>query len=140
MEFKYLHTMLRVSDIDKSLDFFCNKLGLKKLGRYDNEKGRFTLVFLAAEGDKAQIELTHNWDPEELDVGRGFGHLAYLTDDIYTLCKGLVDKGVTLNRPPHDGKLAFVKSPDGHSIELIQRGKGLEPAEPWKSMENVGTW
>ena len=138
---KYLHTMVRVSDLDKSLDFYCNKLGLKEIDRYDNDKGRFTLVFLAAPGDEeAQVELTHNWDPEDYDEGRNFGHLAYAVDNIYEVCQHLMDSGVTINRPPHDGHMAFVRSPDNISIELLQRGDVLSPAEPWASMENTGHW
>jgi lactoylglutathione lyase len=138
---KYLHTMVRVSDIDASLDFYCNKLGLVELRRYDNEKGRFTLVFLAAPGDEdAQVELTYNWDPEEYGEGRNFGHLAYRVDDIYALCQKLMDGGVTINRPPRDGHMAFVRSPDNISIELLQKGDPLPPKEPWASMENSGHW
>ena len=138
---KYLHTMVRVSDLDASLDFYCNKLGLTELRRYDNDKGRFTLVFLAAPGDEdAQVELTHNWDPEEYGEGRNFGHLAYAVDDIYAVCQRLMDGGVTINRPPHDGRMAFVRSPDNISIELLQKGDALEPAEPWQSMGNTGHW
>ena len=138
---KYLHTMVRVTDIDASLDFYCNKLGLKELKRYDSEQGRFTLVFLAAPGDDtAQVELTHNWDPEEYDEGRNFGHLAYQVDDIYALCQKLMDAGVTINRPPRDGHMAFVRSPDNISIELLQKGESLAPTEPWASMASVGHW
>lgn len=138
---KYLHTMVRVTDIDASLDFYCHKLGLVELRRYDNEQGRFTLVFLAAPGDQdAQVELTYNWDPEEYGEGRNFGHLAYQVDDIYTLCQRLMDNGVTISRPPRDGRMAFVRSPDNISIELLQKGAALEPAEPWVSMPNVGHW
>lgn len=138
---KYLHTMVRVTDIDASLDFYCNKLGLRELKRYDSEQGRFTLVFLAAPGDDAaQVELTHNWDPEEYDEGRNFGHLAYQVDDIYALCQTLMDAGVTINRPPRDGHMAFVRSPDNISIELLQKGESLAPKEPWASMESVGHW
>jgi lactoylglutathione lyase len=138
---KYLHTMVRVSDIDESLDFYCNKLGLVELHRKDSEQGRFTLVFLAAPGDEeAQVELTHNWDPEEYGEGRNFGHLAYRVDDIYALCQHLIDNGVTINRPPRDGRMAFVRSPDNISIELLQKGDALPPAEPWASMENSGHW
>ena len=138
---KYLHTMVRVSDLDASLDFYCNKLGLTELRRYDNEKGRFTLVFLAAPGDEdAQVELTHNWDPEEYGEGRNFGHLAYRVDDIYALCGKLMDAGVTINRPPRDGHMAFVRSPDNISIELLQKGDALPPEEPWASMPNSGHW
>lgn len=138
---KYLHTMVRVADIDASLDFYCNKLGLEELRRFDNEAGRFSLVFLAAPGDtEAQVELTHNWDPEPLDGGRNFGHLAYAVDDIYALCQRLLDGGVTINRPPRDGHMAFVRSPDNISVELLQKGKPLPPKEPWTSMPNTGEW
>ncbi len=138
---KYLHTMVRVTDIDTSLDFYCNKLGLIELRRKDVEAGRFTLVFLAAPGDEdAQIELTWNWDPEAYGEGRNFGHLAYGVDDIYVTCQRLMDAGVTINRPPRDGWMAFVRSPDNISIELLQKGEALAPAEPWVSMENSGTW
>ena len=138
---KYLHTMVRVSDLDESLAFYCNKLGLTEIRRYDNEKGRFTLVFLAAPGDdEAQVELTHNWDPEEYGEGRNFGHLAYAVDNIYASCQRLLDSGVTINRPPHDGRMAFVRSPDNISIELLQEGAALAPTEPWASMENTGYW
>ena len=138
---KYLHTMVRVSDIDASLDFYCNQLGLQELRRYDNEKGRFSLVFLAAPGDEdAQVELTYNWDPEEYGEGRNFGHLAYRVDDIYALCQKLMDAGVTINRPPRDGHMAFVRSPDNISIELLQKGEALPEKEPWASMPNTGHW
>ena len=138
---RYLHTMVRVTDIDASLDFYCNKLGLTELKRYDSEQGRFTLVFLAAPGDEAaQVELTHNWDPEEYDEGRNFGHLAYRVDNIYALCQKLMDAGVTINRPPRDGHMAFVRSPDNISIELLQKGDSLPPEEPWASMASVGHW
>jgi lactoylglutathione lyase len=138
---KYLHTMVRVSDVDESIDFYCNKLGLVELKRYDSENGRFTLIFLAAPGDEeAQIELTYNWDPENYDEGRNFGHLAYRVDDIYALCQKLMDAGVTINRPPRDGHMAFVRSPDNISIELLQKGDALPPKEPWASMENTGHW
>ena len=138
---KYLHTMVRVADLDASLDFYCNKLGLEELRRIDNEGGRFTLVFLAAPGDsEAQVELTHNWDPESLSGGRNFGHLAYHVDDIYALCQRLMDGGVTINRPPRDGHMAFVRSPDNISVELLQAGKPLPPEEPWASMPNTGEW
>lgn len=138
---KYLHTMVRVSDLDTSLDFYCNKLGLKELRRHDNEQGRFTLVFLAAPGDEtAQVELTYNWDPETYAGGRNFGHLAYAVDDIYALCQHLMDQGVTINRPPRDGRMAFVRSPDGISIELLQHGEALAPKPPWNEMPNVGEW
>lgn len=138
---KYLHTMVRVSDLDESLDFFSRKLGLQEIRRYDNPEGRFTLVMLAAPGDEsAQIELTYNYDPEELAGGRNFGHIAYQVDDIYETCQRLMDAGVTINRPPRDGHMAFVRSPDGISIELLQKGDDLPPREPWASMENTGTW
>lgn len=138
---KYLHTMVRVSHLDASLDFYCNKLGLRELSRRDNEQGRFTLVFLAAEGDEnAQIELTHNWDPETYDEGRNFGHLAYRVDNIYDLCATLQSKGVTINRPPRDGRMAFIRSPDNISIELLQAGDPLPAQEPWLSMPNTGKW
>ncbi len=138
---RYLHTMVRVSDLDESIDFYCNKLGLEELRRTDNEKGRFTLVFLAAPGDHdAQIELTYNWDAESYTEGRNFGHIAYAVDDIYAVCQRLLDAGVTINRPPRDGHMAFVRSPDNISIELLQAGKALPPAEPWASMENSGRW
>jgi lactoylglutathione lyase len=133
--------MVRVSDLDASIDFYCNKLGLKEIRRNDYESGRFTLVFLAAEGDEdAQIELTYNWDPEPYGEGRNFGHLAYAVDDIYAVCQRLLDKGVTINRPPRDGRMAFVRSPDNISIELLQKGEPLAPSEPWISMENTGKW
>ncbi len=139
---KYLHTMVRVRDLDESLDFYCNKLGLEELRRIDVEAGRFSLVFLAAPGDsEAQVELTHNWDEKDgYGGGRNFGHLAYAVDDIYAACQRLQDGGVTINRPPRDGHMAFVRSPDGVSIELLQAGKPLAPAEPWASMENTGEW
>ena len=138
---KYLHTMVRVTDIDKSLDFYCDKLGLVELKRYESEQGRFTLVFLAAPGDEdAQVELTYNWDPEEYGEGRNFGHLAYRVGNIYELCQKLMDAGVTINRPPRDGHMAFVRSPDNISIELLQEGDSLPPQEPWASMENTGHW
>lgn len=139
---KYLHTMVRVSDVQQSLDFYCAKLGLQEVRRYDSEQGRFTLIFLAAPGDeqRALLELTFNWDPEEYGTGRAFGHLAYEVEDIYALCGRLMAAGVTINRPPHDGRMAFVKSPDGISIELLQKGAALAPAEPWKSMASTGTW
>ena len=138
---KYLHTMVRVSDVDESIDFYCSKLGLVELKRYDSEKGRFTLIFLAAPGDEeAQIELTYNWDPEDYDEGRNFGHLAYRVDDIYALCQKLMAAGVTINRPPRDGHMAFVRSPDNISIELLQKGDALPPKEPWASMPNSGHW
>jgi len=138
---KYLHTMVRVTDLEKSLEFYCTKLGLKEMGRFDVEEGRFSLVFLAAEGDEeAQVELTYNWDPEPLEGGRNFGHLAYRVDNIYETCQRLLDHGVTINRPPRDGRMAFVRSPDNISIELLQDGPALPPQEPWQSMENVGEW
>ena len=138
---KYLHTMVRVTDIDASLDFYCKALGLEELRRFDSEQGRFTLVFLAAPGDEsAQVELTHNWDPEPYPGGRNFGHLAYAVDDIYATCQKLMDHGVTINRPPRDGRMAFVRSPDGISVELLQHGEALAPAEPWTSMDNTGEW
>ncbi len=138
---KYLHTMVRVTDIDASLDFYCDKLGLVELKRYESEKGRFTLVFLAAPGDdSAQVELTYNWDPEDYGEGRNFGHLAYRVDNIYETCQRLMDGGVTINRPPRDGHMAFVRSPDNISIELLQAGDALPPQEPWASMENNGHW
>ncbi|HMM13481.1 MAG TPA: VOC family protein [Parvibaculum sp.] len=138
---KYLHTMVRVLDLDKSLEFYCKHLGLEELGRYDNEQGRFTLVFLAAPGQKeAQIELTHNWDPETLGEGRNFGHLAYEVEDIYALCERLMKAGITINRPPRDGRMAFVRSPDNVSIELLQKGPALPVKEPWASMPNTGHW
>jgi lactoylglutathione lyase len=138
---KYLHTMVRVTDLDESLDFYCNKLGLRELRRKQSEQGRFTLVFLAAPGnEEAQLELTWNWDPENYGEARNFGHLAYAVDDIYALCQRLKDSGVTINRPPRDGHMAFVRSPDNISIELLQRGDALKPAEPWSSMPNTGHW
>lgn len=145
---RYLHTMVRVKDLDASLDFYCNKLGLEEIRRNDYEQGRFTLVFLAAPEDKdsalankaPMVELTYNWDPENYDGGRNFGHLAYVVDDIYALCQKLHDSGVTINRPPRDGHMAFVRSPDGISIELLQKGESLAPAEPWASMPNTGSW
>ena len=138
---KYLHTMVRVSDLDKSLEFYCNKLGLKEIKRREHEQGQFTLVFLAAPGDEeAQIELTYNWDPEEYGEGRNFGHLAYEVENIYELCQRLIDKGVTINRPPRDGRMAFIRSPDNISIELLQAGEPLPEQEPWVSMANTGKW
>ncbi len=150
---EYLHTMVRVKDLDASLDFYCTKLGLLETRRYDNEKGRFTLVFLAAPGDAERaketksplVELTYNWpdengNSEDYTGGRNFGHLAYRVENIYTLCQRLMDGGVTINRPPRDGHMAFVRSPDGISIELLQKGDALAPAEPWASMENTGSW
>jgi lactoylglutathione lyase len=138
---KYLHTMVRVSNLQDSLGFYCDKLGLIEVRRRDFEQGRFTLVFLAAEGDEyAQVELTYNWDPEKYGEGRNFGHLAYAVDDIYQCCQRLMDGGVTINRPPRDGHMAFVRSPDNISIELLQKGDALPPQEPWASMENSGDW
>ena len=138
---KYLHTMVRVTDLDASLDFYYNKLGLRELRRAENPAGRFTLVFLAAPGDtEAQVELTYNWDPERLAGGRNFGHLAYAVDDIYALCQRLMDGGVTINRPPRDGRMAFVRSPDNISIELLQKGPALPPQSPWQEMQNTGEW
>jgi lactoylglutathione lyase len=138
---KYLHTMVRVTDLDHSLDFYCNKLGLALLSRRDVPAGRYTLAFLAAPGDdQAQIELTHNWDPETYTGGRNFGHVAYAVEDIYALCTHLQNSGVVINRPPRDGRMAFVVSPDGISIELLQRGPALAAQEPWASMPNTGKW
>jgi len=138
---KYLHTMVRVTDLDASLDFYCNKLGLELVGRNDYSAGRYTLAFLAAPGDHgAQVELTYNWDPEPYTIGRAFGHLAYEVDDIYALCERLMRAGVTINRPPRDGRMAFVRSPDNISVELLQKGGARPPAEPWKSMPNSGQW
>ena len=138
---RYLHTMVRVTDLDASLDFYCNKLGLSEQRRIDVEAGRFTLVFLGApENPDSQVELTYNWDPEELSGGRNFGHLAYAVEDIYATGQRLMDGGVTINRPPRDGHMAFIRSPDGISVELLQEGAPLTPQEPWASMENVGNW
>lgn len=145
---RFLHTMVRVTDLDTALDFYCGKLGLKESRRMDNEAGRYTLVFLAAPQDAAQaqqtsaplVELTYNWDSQSYAGGRNFGHLAYEVDDIYAICARLQAGGVTVNRPPRDGRMAFVRSPDGISIELLQQGEALAPAEPWTSMENVGVW
>ena len=145
---RYLHTMVRVRDLDASLDFYCTKLGLVETRRMDNEAGRFTLVFLAAPKDMGaaetnrapELELTYNWDPEVYEGGRNFGHLAYKVDDIYAVCQSLMDAGVTINRPPRDGRMAFVRSPDNISIELLQEGDAQAPAEPWASMENIGSW
>ena len=145
---KYLHTMVRARDLDESLDFYCDKLGLVEVNRYDSEGGRFTLVFLAAPADVASaqqgqsplVEITYNWDTESYEGGRNFGHLAYRVEDIYALCQQLMDKGVTINRPPRDGHMAFIRSPDGISIELLQEGESLPPQEPWVSMENTGSW
>ncbi|MEM1192448.1 MAG: VOC family protein [Pseudomonadota bacterium] len=144
----YLHTMVRVADLDASLSFYCGALGLEEISRVDVEKGRFTLVFLAAPGDAGaakankapMVELTYNWDPEDYEGGRNFGHLAYRVDDIYAVCQRLADAGVTINRPPRDGHMAFVRSPDNISIELLQAGDALAPQEPWASMENTGNW
>ena len=149
----YLHTMIRITDIDASLHFFCDLLGMEEINRYDNEKGRFTLIFLAAEADVERakvdkapmLELTYNWPDENgttehYDGGRNFGHVAYRVDNIYDLCQKLMDGGVTINRPPRDGHMAFVRSPDGISVELLQKGEALEPQEPWASMENTGSW
>jgi len=133
--------MVRITDVDRSLKFYCDALGLIELRRHESEQGRFTLIFLAAPGDEtAQVELTYNWDAEELDGGRNFGHLAYQVDNIYATCDRLQEQGVTINRPPRDGYMAFVKSPDGVSVELLQSEKALAPQEPWQSMENVGQW
>jgi len=148
MAMEYLHTMVRVTDVEESLDFYCNKLGLEVMSRNDYPEGRFTLVMLAAPGDaeaaketkRPMVELTHNWDPEDYDGGRNFGHLAYRVDDIYEICQRLQDNGVTINRPPRDGRMAFVRSPDGISVELLQRGDPLPKKEPWASMENTGSW
>jgi lactoylglutathione lyase len=138
---RYLHTMVRVTDLDASLDFYCNKLGLVEQRRFDVEAGRFTLVFLGApENPDSSVELTYNWDPEKLEGGRNFGHLAYAVKDIYATCQRLMDAGVTINRPPRDGRMAFVRSPDQVSIELLQDGDALPPAEPWASMDNTGEW
>lgn len=138
---RYLHTMVRVRDLDKSLAFYCAALGLHEVHRMENQKGRFTLVFLAAPGNEdAQVELTYNWDPEEYGIGRAFGHLAYEVDDIYASCQRLMDHGVTINRPPRDGRMAFVRSPEKISVELLQKGTALPPKEPWASMANTGEW
>lgn len=138
---KYLHTMVRITDIDESLDFYCNKLGLVELRRHENENGRYTLIFLAAPGDEdAQVELTYNWDPEVYTSGRNFGHLAYRVKNIYETCQKLMDAGITINRPPRDGNMAFIKTPDNISIELLQRGEPKPVQEPWASMPNTGTW
>ncbi|MFC7334107.1 VOC family protein [Rhodocista pekingensis] len=138
---KYLHTMVRVTNLEESLDFYCTKLGLKEVRRMENEKGRFTLVYLGAdENPEAQVELTYNWDPEVYTGGRNFGHLAFAVDDIYATCQRLMDQGVTINRPPRDGYMAFIRSPDNISVELLQKGGALEPREPWTSMPNTGTW
>ena len=145
---RYLHTMVRIADIDASLEFYCDKLGLKEVRRHESEQGRFTLIFLAAPQDEQAaiaeraplVELTYNWDPEVYLGGRNFGHLAYEIDDIYATCQRLMDKGVTINRPPRDGNMAFVRSPDKHSVELLQKGKPQPPREPWASMPNTGKW
>ena len=138
---RYLHTMVRVSDVEASLRFYCEGLGLRQVRKIDNREGRYTLIFLAPEGQQeAQVELTFNWDPEEYTGGRNFGHLAYSVDNIYETCEHLQSMGITINRPPRDGRMAFVRSPDGISIELLQHGQALEPAEPWKSMPNTGSW
>lgn len=149
MPMQYLHTMVRISDVDASLRFYCDLLGMKEVRRYDSEKGRFTNIFLAAPADEAEaasdkkaplLELTYNWDPEDYKTGRAWGHLAFRVDDIYATCQKLQDNGVTINRPPRDGYMAFVKSPDGISIELLQNGEAKAPAEPWASMANTGSW
>ena len=139
---KYLHTMVRVMNLEKSLNFYCDKLGLEEVRRIDSEEGRFSLIYLAAPGDSsAQLELTYNWDGDDLGEGsRNFGHLAYAVDNIYDVCQNLADGGVVINRPPRDGNMAFVRSPDNISIELLQAGPALEPMEPWKSMQNIGEW
>lgn len=138
---KYLHTMVRVRNLDESLEFYCNKLGLREMRRQSSDKGRFTLVFLAAPGDEsALVELTFNWDPEDYTIGRAFGHLAYEVEDIYATCQSLMDQGVVINRPPRDGRMAFIRSPDNISIELLQAGEALPTKEPWLSMNNVGQW
>jgi lactoylglutathione lyase len=138
---RYLHTMVRVSDLDASLDFYCNKLGMKVTRRDDYDAGRFTLLFVAPEGhEECPLELTYNWDPEEFTEGRNFGHVAYEVDNIYETCERLMDAGVTINRPPRDGWMAFIRSPDNISIELLQKGDRLEPQEPWASMPNTGEW
>ncbi len=138
---RYLHTMVRVSDLDASLDFYCNKLGLQEIRRVDREAGRFSLIFVAPEGqEECPLELTYNWDPESYDEGRNFGHVAYEVDDIYETCERLMNAGVTINRPPRDGWMAFIRSPDNVSIELLQKGDALPEKEPWSSMENTGIW
>jgi lactoylglutathione lyase len=138
---RYLHTMVRVTDVEQSLDFYVNKLGLKEVRRIENQSGRYTLIFLGAdENPEAQVELTYNWDPEDYTGGRNFGHLAYSVANIYETCQRLMDKGVTINRPPREGRMAFVRSPDGISIELLQQGEALPPREPWTSMPNTGKW
>ena len=149
MSMQYLHTMVRISNVDASLKFYCDLLGMKEVRRYDSEKGRFTNIFLAAPADEAEaasdkkaplLELTYNWDPEEYKTGRAWGHLAFRVDDIYATCQRLMDNGVTINRPPRDGYMAFIKSPDDISIELLQNGSAKDPAEPWASMPNTGKW
>lgn len=138
---RYLHTMVRISDLDASLDFYCNKLGLQEIRRVDHEAGRFSLIFLAPEGqEECPLELTYNWDPESYDDGRNFGHVAYEVDDIYETCERLMNAGVTINRPPRDGWMAFIRSPDNVSIELLQKGDALPEKEPWSSMQNTGIW
>ncbi|RUT32589.1 lactoylglutathione lyase [Arsenicitalea aurantiaca] len=138
---KFLHTMVRVTDVDASLKFYCDGLGLEETRRHENEKGRYTLIFLSAPGDAGgEVELTYNWDPEVYTGGRNFGHLAYEVDDIYAYCQHLSDQGITINRPPRDGRMAFVKSPDNISVEILQKGEALAPAEPWASMQNTGSW
>lgn len=145
---RYLHTMVRITDIDESLKFYADALGMREMRRMDSEKGRFTLIFLAAQEDRRDaaetkaplLELTYNWDPEDYDCGRNFGHLAFEVDDIYAFCQRLQEKGITINRPPRDGRMAFIRSPDNISIELLQKGDAQEPREPWASMENTGTW
>jgi lactoylglutathione lyase len=138
---KYLHTMVRVTDLEQSIDFYCNKMGLKQVSRKDNEKGRYTLVFVAPKGQEdCAIELTYNWGPESYTGGRNFGHVAYEVDNIYDYCEALVSKGVVINRPPRDGWMAFIKSPDNISIEILQKGTPLTPKEPWLSMKNIGSW
>lgn len=138
---KYLHTMVRVTDLDESISFFRDKMGMVETRRIESDKGRFTLVFMAFPGDEScPVELTYNWDPEEYSGGRNFGHLAYAVENIHDYCQALMDKGMTINRPPRDGRMAFIKTPDGISIELLQHGEALEPAEPWISMPNVGSW
>ena len=148
MPMQYLHTMVRISDVDASLRFYCGLLGMKEVRRHENKEGRYTLIFLAAPGDEQAgikekaplLELTFNWDTEDYKGGRNFGHLAYEVDDIYAYCQKLMDAGVTINRPPRDGQMAFVRSPDNHSVELLQKGDALAPREPWKSMPNTGKW
>jgi lactoylglutathione lyase len=146
---EYLHTMVRVKDLDESLSFYCDKLGLREVRRYESEQGRFTLIYLAAPGDEERarsdadspmLELTYNWDPEDYTGGRNFGHVAFAVEDIYALCARLQEKGVTINRPPRDGRMAFIRSPDGISVELLQKGENLPQQEPWASMPNTGSW